>query len=94
MYATQQETYIREGKMAKKKLVYQTVDIQDILNRLLQECENGDLMTAAGRTFANVESGNSRIYSFSIIATCDDDDVVFNYDIPLVDADLYSGPHL
>jgi hypothetical protein len=88
MYTTPPRNIIRENNMAKKKLVYQTVNIQDILNRLLRECENGDLMTAAGRTFANVESGNSRIYSFSIIVTCDDDDIAFNYDIPFVDAEL------
>lgn len=71
-----------------KKLVYQKVKIQEVLNKLVENCEDGDLMSASGRAFANVESGNGRVYTFSVVCTLSDDDFCHDYSLPLVDPEM------
>lgn len=70
------------------KLVLQSVSLQDIVDNILEDCDNGELMSATGRCFGNVMSGDGKAYTFAIIATCDEEDFGSDLSLPLITSDF------
>jgi hypothetical protein len=73
-----------------KKLFLQEVEIQDVINGLVENVENGDAATGTGRAIGRVEVGwGGRIYTLSIQATCDEDDLCFDDTLPVLDGEAF-----